>query len=118
MPWRETCPMDQRVALVADWLREDWTVAELAARYGVTRKTVYKWLERYEADAVRSGGAVAGAQAARAGDERRGARRAAGQASPASAVGAKKLRAVLAAAAPTVPWPAPSTMGMRCGARG
>ena len=41
--------MDQRVAMIADWLREEWTLTELAERYGISRKTAYKWLERYEA---------------------------------------------------------------------
>jgi putative transposase len=50
MPWTETCPMDQRVALIGDWLRQERSVTELAARYGVTRKTVYKWVARYTAD--------------------------------------------------------------------
>ena len=39
MPWKETCPMDQRVALIADWLRDEWTMSELAERYGISRKT-------------------------------------------------------------------------------
>ena len=47
MPWKETCPMDQRVAFVADWLRDEWTMTELATRYGISRKTAYKWAERY-----------------------------------------------------------------------
>jgi putative transposase len=42
--------MDQRVALIADWLRAEWSVTELAERHGVVRKTVYKWIERYQAD--------------------------------------------------------------------
>ncbi|BCS31229.1 hypothetical protein TBR22_A04290 [Luteitalea sp. TBR-22] len=46
MPWKETCPMDQRVAFIADWLREGWTMTELAARYGISRKTAYKWVCR------------------------------------------------------------------------
>ena len=25
MPWKETCAVDQRLALVADWLRQEWT---------------------------------------------------------------------------------------------
>src|ERR671929_41411 len=51
MPWTETCPMDQRVAFIADWQRDEWTMTELAARYGISRKTAYKWVHRYEADA-------------------------------------------------------------------
>ncbi|WP_239491303.1 helix-turn-helix domain-containing protein [Luteitalea sp. TBR-22] len=38
--------MDQRVAFIADWLREGWTMTELAARYGISRKTAYKWVCR------------------------------------------------------------------------
>ena len=47
MPWKETCAVDQRVALVADWLRHEWTMTELATRYSISRKTAYKWVERY-----------------------------------------------------------------------
>jgi putative transposase len=50
MPWKETCAVDQRVALLADWLRDEWTMTELATRYGITRKTAYKWVGRYEAE--------------------------------------------------------------------
>jgi hypothetical protein len=32
MPWKETCAVDQRVALLADWLRDEWTMTELATR--------------------------------------------------------------------------------------
>ena len=42
--------MDQRVAFIADWLRDDWTMTELAERYRISRKTAYKWVDRYEAD--------------------------------------------------------------------
>ena len=36
--------MDQRVAFIADWLREEWTMKELGARYQISRKTTYKWV--------------------------------------------------------------------------
>ena len=42
--------MDQRVAFIADWLRDEWTMSGLAERYGISRKTGYKWVDRYEAD--------------------------------------------------------------------
>ena len=38
--------MDQRVAFIADWLRDEWTMMELAERYGISRKTAYKWVAR------------------------------------------------------------------------
>ena len=50
MPWKDICPMDQRVAFIADWLRDEWTMTELAERYQISRKTAYKWLDRYGAD--------------------------------------------------------------------
>ena len=31
------------------WVSGDYSVSELAAEYGVSRKTTYKWIERYEA---------------------------------------------------------------------
>ena len=31
--------MDQRVAFIADWLRDEWTMTELAERYQISRKT-------------------------------------------------------------------------------
>lgn len=47
MPWSHTSPMDQRTQFIADYLREVLTVTELCDRYGVSRKTGYKWIERY-----------------------------------------------------------------------
>src|SRR5437016_14634744 len=47
MAWTETDPMKERLHFVADWDRRLDTVTELCARYGVSRKTGYKWLARY-----------------------------------------------------------------------
>ena len=47
MPWRKTAPMDQRTQFIADHLRETQTITELCDRYGVSRKTGYKWIARY-----------------------------------------------------------------------
>ena len=49
MPWRETLLMDQRVQFIADVQRDVFDLAELARRYGISRKTAYKWIDRYEA---------------------------------------------------------------------
>lgn len=48
MPWSETSPMDQRLRFVADCQRRFFTFSELCERFGVSRKTGYKWLSRYE----------------------------------------------------------------------
>ena len=47
MPWMETAPMDERLQFVDAARREHFTMAELCARYGVSRKTGYKWLARF-----------------------------------------------------------------------
>jgi putative transposase len=112
MPWKETCAVDQRVALVADWLRHEWTMTELAARYGISRKTAYKWVGRYD---------VAGAPGL-VEQSRRPTVFGRALAPPVEAAilalrrtypqwGPRKLAAILAEREPQVEWPAPSTMG-------
>lgn len=49
MPWREIRPMDEKVLFIADHLRGLYSHTELCARYGISRKTGYKWLRRYQA---------------------------------------------------------------------
>ena len=53
MPWQETHPMDQRLQFVADHQRGLFDMSALCARYGVSRKTGYKWLARYAAEGPR-----------------------------------------------------------------
>ena len=40
-------PMDQKVKLISDWLDDNYNITELSNKYGVSRKTVYKWINRY-----------------------------------------------------------------------
>src|SRR4249920_400411 len=112
MPWTETCPMDQRVAFIADWLRDEWTMTALAERYQISRKTAYKWVDRYEADpahglAERSRAPKIHGRAV--GGELRAAVLRLRRAHP--HWGPKKLRAILTAREPGGAWPATSTMG-------
>jgi putative transposase len=48
MPWMETAPMKERMRFVTDWERELYSMVELCERYGISRKTGYKWIERCE----------------------------------------------------------------------
>jgi len=48
MPWTETRPVIEREKFVADARSGHWTMTELCAHYGVSRKTGYKMLKRYE----------------------------------------------------------------------
>ena len=104
--------MDQRVAFIADWLRAEWTMTELAERYGISRKTAYKWVERYAEDPEQ--GLVERSRAPKTHG------RAMAEAVRAAILalrrvhprwGPKKLRAVLGERDARQVWPAASTMG-------
>jgi transposase InsO family protein len=43
----ETAPVDQRIAFIADQRQGLYRMSELCARYGISRKTGYKWLDRF-----------------------------------------------------------------------
>lgn len=47
MPWSQTTPMHQKTLFIADHLRGTRPVSELCSEYGISRKTAYKWIERY-----------------------------------------------------------------------
>jgi putative transposase len=47
MPWSRTSPMQQRTLFIADHLRGGRAHSELCVEYGISRKTGYKWIERY-----------------------------------------------------------------------
>ena len=47
MPWSETSPMDQKTQFIADVLRGGLAIVELCDDYGISRKTGYKWIDRY-----------------------------------------------------------------------
>ena len=52
MPWKETSAVEQRMELITNWLSQNYSVVELSRIHGVSRKTIYKWLGRYETDEV------------------------------------------------------------------
>lgn len=104
--------MDQRVAFIADWLRGEWTMTELAERYGISRKTAYKWVDRYEGN--REHGLVERSRAPKQhgramANDVRAAVVALRQAHP--RWGPKKLRAILMERHARQSWPAASTIG-------
>lgn len=49
MPFREVCVEELREQMVLEALAGRRTKAEIATQFSVTRKTVYKWMERYQA---------------------------------------------------------------------
>ena len=48
MPWRGITIMDQRVRFISEYLEGYFPVAELCRQFNISRKTGYKWLDRYE----------------------------------------------------------------------
>lgn len=47
MPWKDVKPMDEKVLFIADYLRQVDCFSRLCERFGISRKTGYKWVERY-----------------------------------------------------------------------
>lgn len=39
--------MDQKTQFIADYLRRSLSISELCTNYGISRKTGYKWIDRY-----------------------------------------------------------------------
>jgi transposase InsO family protein len=50
MPWKESVAMEERLRFIRDAQSDRFTMSELCARYGVSRRIGYKWLARYDAD--------------------------------------------------------------------
>ena len=46
MPFKETCPVEERIAMFRDFDTGVFSVSELVARHGVSRETFYVWQRR------------------------------------------------------------------------
>jgi putative transposase len=112
MAWRETCVEEERFRFIEEWRRGELSFAEICRQFGVSRKTGYKWQERY---------AEGGWEALR--DQSRAAHHhpnevleeVVSKVLKARAVhptwGPVKLRVLLEREAPEIRWPAASTIG-------
>jgi len=114
MPFRETDPVEERVALFQEYETGVYTVAELCRRYGISRETFYFWKRRRDSGEARWF------------EERSHAthscphRMAEWMAEPILAMrrrfpkfGPKKIKGRLVLEQPKVDWPAASTIGDR-----
>jgi putative transposase len=110
MPWKESKPMDLRVRLIQEY-NEGSSIAALAGIYQVSRKTIYKWLDRHDTAGI-----------AGLADRSRLPLHRPNQVSEKITAhivaarqrwrwGPRKLRVKLAAAHPHLEWPAESTIG-------
>lgn len=50
MPWKEIYVMDQKIQMISKWLSGEYGVTELSRIHRVSRKTIYKWIARYQKD--------------------------------------------------------------------
>jgi transposase InsO family protein len=111
MPWRETSPMEERLEFVREFASGLFTMTELAAAYGISRKTGYKWLDRYDDEGL--SGLL----------DRSRRPHYSPQATPADLIarlvqlrkrhphwGARKLLTIAARQAPTAAWPCAATV--------
>lgn len=119
MGWRETRVADERLRFIREVETGDETVAALCRHYAISRKTGYKWLERYHDEGV------AGLL-----DRSRAPRRQARRVEPATEAailelrgryphwGERKIKAWLERERPEQHWPAASTIGALLKRRG
>src|ERR1700757_1403394 len=112
MPWQENSVMDERVGFIKDCNSDQWSMTELCERYEISRKTGYKWLERYR------GFGAAGLHDRSRAPHQHG--RATAQAVSEAIIGMRRSRptwgprkivAKLAMEHPEVDWPVASTAG-------
>ena len=47
MVWKETCLMDERTEFIVAWKRGFLPMTALCEAHGISRKTGYKWRDRY-----------------------------------------------------------------------
>lgn len=122
MPWKVSDVMEERFRLIERRREGGDSITELAARFGVSRKTAYKWLERFEESGLEGlkdhsrrplvqAGRTSGEIEQWVSDLRR----------THPSWGPRKLRQWLERKRPEQSWPAESTIGLilkRCGLNG
>ena len=112
MPFKETCPVEERIALFVEYETGVFTIAELCRRHGISRETFYVWKRRRDSGearwfedrshaVVRCPHTTSGWLAERIIAARRRFPH----------FGPKKIKAWLERARPEVAWPAASTIG-------
>ena len=47
MPWKERCRVEERLEFTAAYSKGEESMAKLCRRFGISRKTGYKWAGRY-----------------------------------------------------------------------
>jgi transposase InsO family protein len=112
MPFKETCAVEERIALFRDYETGVFEVSELCHRYGISRETFYHWKRRRESGGERWFEDLSHAtrMCPHATDERL-AKRIVAARERFPHFGPKKIKAWLARKSPDIDWPAASTIG-------
>ncbi len=111
MPWKETCPMDEKIKFIAA-CAEDVNFSALCRSFGISRKTGYKWVARYNQvgiDGLKERAPIAARIPHRTSQELVDAIVAVRKAHP--FWGPRKLRKLLMEGDGEKAWPVASTMG-------
>lgn len=48
MPWKTEGPMEKKMQMIVDWQSNRYCKSNLSQKYGISRKTVDKWIKRYK----------------------------------------------------------------------
>jgi len=112
MPFKETCAMEERIAMFREYDSGAFGVSDLARRYGISRETFYQWKRRRESgetewfkDRPSVPGSCPHQTEAWIADSIKAMKR------RFPGFGPKKLRVKLMETHPRIVWPAASTMG-------
>jgi transposase-like protein len=112
MPLKETCPVEERIALFREYETGVFTVSELCRRRGISRETFYVWKRRRESGEARWFEELSHATASCPhATSDRVAERIIAVRRRFPHFGPKKIKARLEDEAPKVEWPAASTIG-------
>lgn len=113
MPWKETGPMNERMKFVTLHEQQEYSISALCRHFGISRKTGYKWLRRYEVNGFHGLQELSRAPHRQARTTPPEIEAAILEMARSCKVkrGPKKLRRLLELSDPTIAWPAVSTIG-------
>jgi transposase InsO family protein len=112
MGWSETNRMDERARFAREAMQGSFSMSELCYRYGISRKTGYKWIERYHQEGL--GGCADRSRAPKAHPNTTPeeiARRIIRLRKQHRSWGPRTLHVYLLGKDPGTKWPSPSTIG-------
>ncbi len=112
MPWNESSAACEQRVFIERWSMGEESVSELCRRFGISRKTGYKRINRFKEDGYEGlGDRISAPHSHPNATSPEVARRLIEAKRARPTWGPKKLVAWLRAEAPDTPWPAPSTAG-------